>query len=515
MATIGNVFETRAGNIEALLTELERWQFGRRVEPRFRATCRRVLTEFFDFVNRGSALEGVISVTTNDVRTYLDSDRVATRSYQSQRDVLRSIAEAYSLLVDRGMLDSNPADGVPGPTKAASATNEILDPVIMGRIFRYLEAQDPVSPLGIRDEVIVCLLYCDHLLLSEAMAIRIRHLNLAAKTIELPKGRIVEMSNETRASIAALVSRPSANNSPDAFLLTSRFGMGLSHRVRHYLMGKLTEAAGVPINSTRLRKSGIKHRLDQGETLQVVRQRSGHPSSGPLQQSEAIDVDEMFHAFELHHPRHSTVHQGPVPQREELFWSLRRQEAGSRIKTVIKLPGVEQIGVYLKALNSEADDDTLPMRYRVAALHHAAISELVYSSGLTPMSLAHLKRDDIDLVSRSTFIETSHGRRKIPVTETAATAIDRWLAFAVEQAPPSEWVFPQSTGRNSSGHDLSARHRSHVARLGLPFNLSDLRRLFAFHIWQTGFDERYLAYMLGLSNKNGTREFFRYAGAVD
>ena len=137
-----------------------------------------------------------------------------------RRDVRRALHSLYEVLLQQGLVKSNPAQVALAPVD--EVRYDVLAPSVVGAIFRFVDEQPSQAASGLRAEVLLSLLYFDMLSLGEAISIRMSHLDLPTGRLSLANGRSVLLSRETRASISALLGLSRRN--PSDVLLASRSG---------------------------------------------------------------------------------------------------------------------------------------------------------------------------------------------------------------------------------------------------------------------------------------------------
>ena len=151
----------------------------------------------------------------------------------------------------------------------------------------------------------------------------------------------------------------------------------------------------------------------------------------------------------------------------------------------------------------------------------AAMTELLYSSGLRVSELAHL---DVQAGSGLGWLDLQAGlvhvtgkggkRRSVPVGAPAKAALQRWLAlrasrFGVQWAEPALFVGARGARITPQMVWLRLRQRSQQAGLSVAVHPHVLRHSFASHVLQSSGDLRAVQELLGHANISTTQIYTR------
>jgi site-specific recombinase XerD len=128
-----------------------------------------------------------------------------------------------------------------------------------------------------------------------------------------------------------------------------------------------------------------------------------------------------------------------------------------------------------------------------------AVLELLYGSGLRVGELCALDVGAVDATRGRVVVWGKGGRqRQVPVNETTAAAVRRWLELGrpamVTDDPPSEALFLNRRGRRLSPRDV---RRILDRRAASPTHPHALRHSFATHLLDGGADLRAVQELLG------------------
>ena len=148
---------------------------------------------------------------------------------------------------------------------------------------------------------------------------------------------------------------------------------------------------------------------------------------------------------------------------------------------------------------------------RTAALEQRdeAIVELLYACGLRVSELSGLDIEDLDLADRSLAVTGKGGRRRrLPMHETCAVSLRRWMALRPVLAVPggegSGPVFVNGHGGRIGPRDVYRVVRS---RAPVPTHPHALRHSFATHLLDGGADIRVVQELLGHASLQTTQVY--------
>jgi integrase/recombinase XerC len=151
----------------------------------------------------------------------------------------------------------------------------------------------------------------------------------------------------------------------------------------------------------------------------------------------------------------------------------------------------------------------------------AAMTELLYSSGLRVSELAHLDVQAgaglgwLDLQAGLVHVTGKGGkRRSVPMGAPAKAALQRWLAlrssrFGVQWAEPALFVGARGARITPQMVWLRLRQRSQQAGLPVAVHPHVLRHSFASHVLQSSGDLRAVQELLGHANISTTQIYTR------
>lgn len=210
-----------------------------------------------------------------------------------------------------GQIEVDPGPKLRSP-KASRTLPKVVSRQTLGDIFENLDALATAeNPTGIRDLVVIELLYASGIRVSELVGLNTEDIDFGRKLLLVTgKGSKQRMVPYGQPAAEALdrwlrVGRPQfeTESSKSALLLTSR-GQRVGVRQVYSLVAKLLE--GTPTGAAgphTLRHSAATHLLDGGADLRAVQELLGHSSLGTTQIYTHVSVERLREGYKNAHPR--------------------------------------------------------------------------------------------------------------------------------------------------------------------------------------------------------------------
>jgi len=282
-----------------LLTERKR-------SPLTAAAYARDLKEFSDFLKREASDPSLLAVTPSRVRQYI-AHMFDTRGYDS-RTVCRklsSIRALYRFLKITGVLDSDPAFAIPGPSIAKRKPAPLKVDEVMSLLRTSLAGRTDTARL--RDRAILELFYASGIRRAELASVRLADVDLAERTIRVTgkgnKERTVLINRTAAAAIEAYLRvRP---RSADPTLFLGRTGAGLTPKHVWRLFRNIYRVSGLQKHASphTLRHSFATHLVENGVDLETVRELLGHESLATTGVYLQLAMGHKRRAYDEAHPR--------------------------------------------------------------------------------------------------------------------------------------------------------------------------------------------------------------------
>lgn len=221
---------------------------------------------------------------------------------------LASVRSFLHFLQQRGDIHDNAARHVPSPKVRRPLPNVLP----IDQIFTLLDAQvTPATPLSLRDQAILELLYATGIRVSELVMLDLQDVDLQAGTLRVQgKGRRERQAffgqTATRALRAYLEVRPTIVQAQarDALFVNHR-GSRLSTRGVQLLVKRHSQRTGLPRRTSphTLRHAFATHLLDNGADLRAIQELLGHQQLSTTQKYTHVSTDHMLAVYDRAHPR--------------------------------------------------------------------------------------------------------------------------------------------------------------------------------------------------------------------
>jgi integrase/recombinase XerC len=229
----------------------------------------------------------------------------------AKSSVARKLSAVRSFLrhaVRLGVIDVNPAEGIPTPKQAKLLPKNLT----VDEVFALLDRITGEDLAARRDRALLEFLYATGLRVGELAALDLEDVDHAGGLVRvLGKGnkeRIVPFGTKARSSLLAWLSasEPLRRNGKQAnALFLNLRGTRLTDRsVRRILDRRMREAAIVAHMSPHaLRHTFATHMLGAGADLRAIQELLGHSSLSTTQRYTHVGVESLMAAYDKAHPR--------------------------------------------------------------------------------------------------------------------------------------------------------------------------------------------------------------------
>ncbi|TKD61084.1 tyrosine recombinase XerC [Cobetia marina] len=238
------------------------------------------------------------------LRRFLGAERsrgLAPRSLARRR---AAISRFCGWLVDHGILAHNPA----GLVQTPRLPDHLPRPVDIDSLSRFLDCPHDGTPLAIRDQAMLELLYGSGLRLSELVSLdldmletrRLRVRGKGNKPRQLPIG-----SRARQALDAWLKVRGQLAPADETALFVGQRGQRLGQRGVQLRLVTQAKTRGLPehLHPHRLRHSFASHLLESSGDLRAVQELLGHAHLSTTQVYTRLDWQQLASAYDQAHPR--------------------------------------------------------------------------------------------------------------------------------------------------------------------------------------------------------------------
>ncbi len=221
---------------------------------------------------------------------------------------LSSIRAFFSFLVDEGILDNNPADGIPSPAGEERMPHSLS----VDRITRLIEAWTGENALSCRNRALLEMAYGSGLRESELVSLTLDRINLQDRWVRpLGKGqreRMVPVGKYAAEWTGIYLDRwrgelASVHSGSTVFL--TRSGKPLSRMTVWNIVRNSAHRAGLDcrVHPHSLRHSFATHLLEGGADLRVVQELLGHSDIRTTEIYTGVSRKMLSLAVERFHPR--------------------------------------------------------------------------------------------------------------------------------------------------------------------------------------------------------------------
>ncbi|MCK5673415.1 MAG: tyrosine recombinase [Spirochaetales bacterium] len=261
---------------------------------------------FGNFLNNQSL--GFEKVEPKKVRSFVaDLDRKKLKKSSINR-IISSVKNFYKYCIRYDVLDINPFAHV----RSISNTRKIPDVLSFAEIQKMIDLTDNTF-LGIRDRVILELLYSTGCRVSELTGMKVKEIDLKKRMALVHgkggKARWVFLTKGTALELASYLplrkSYLNKTGSPDdGSLILNVKGRSLSVRGVRYIINKYIMSIGVNkhVSPHTFRHTFATHMLNNGAGIRIVQEMLGHSSIATTQIYTHIGMDRLKDVYRAAHP---------------------------------------------------------------------------------------------------------------------------------------------------------------------------------------------------------------------
>ena len=266
----------------------------------------RDLDYFLLFLN-DKKISNIKNVTYQIIREYLIHLHNHNYSKKTICRYITSLRTFFKYLYNEGIIDSNVTTLISNPKLDKKLPNYLYP----NDLEKLLNSPTTDNVLGIRDSLILELLYSTGIRVSELIDIKVKNINFNEKRIKIlgkgNKERYVLYGNvcEKKLNKYLKESRNIFNKNNSEFLILNKNGQKITPRFIQKLMKKYQKLAGITVNVTphTLRHTFATHLLEGGADLKSVQELMGHESLSSTQVYTHITSERLRSVYLKTHPR--------------------------------------------------------------------------------------------------------------------------------------------------------------------------------------------------------------------
>jgi integrase/recombinase XerC len=251
----------------------------------------------------------LLSVTANDIRSWvvcLAENDLSARSYKRK---LSSIKAFYKFLLREGLINQVPTEALMVP-KHQNPLPEFYSPGETVNLFENIIF--PEGYVGERDKLILMLFYLTGIRLSELVNLKLQDVDFSLQHIKVTgkrnKQRTIPLSKNTLESIAKFLEIRKAefgNTDNSSYLFLRENG----ERVYPRLVQRITDkyfsqvTTSEKTNPHKLRHTFATHMLNNGADLNAVKELLGHASLAATEVYTHNTYEKLKSVYKQAHPR--------------------------------------------------------------------------------------------------------------------------------------------------------------------------------------------------------------------
>ncbi len=215
----------------------------------------------------------------------------------------------YKFLNQKGFLDTNPAKMLKFPPKE----KKLFKVFNIDDILNLLEIPDKSTPSGLRDALILEILYGTGIRVSELVNIDIEDIDFEGLRIRIKgkgkKERLVPIAElhskmfRKYLEIRKEICKKYMIKGKQCFI--NKFGERLTDRSVRRIVDKYLNEAGLPVDFSphSFRHSFATHLLEGGADLRIIQVLLGHSSLSTTQKYTHLNLAELLKVYDTAHPK--------------------------------------------------------------------------------------------------------------------------------------------------------------------------------------------------------------------
>ena len=261
--------------------------------------------------NKSSVADALINAERSDIENYLSELKEKEISARSRARLLSSLRRFYAYLLREKKLEVDPVALIDAPKLGRSLPKALSE----ADVESLLMSPDTKTLLGLRDRVLLEVLYATGLRVSELVGLQLNQVNIQQGVIRVTgkgnKERLVPLGEEainwlekyllnTRSDLL----KGHGSQCTDALFVTKR-GAEMTRQAFWYLIKRYAHQAEITskISPHTLRHAFATHLLNHGADLRVVQMLLGHSDLSTTQIYTHVAKERLKSLHHEHHPR--------------------------------------------------------------------------------------------------------------------------------------------------------------------------------------------------------------------
>lgn len=262
--------------------------------------------EQFESFCKQENIKNIKDIDYNFIRKYMEylyKKNYTTSSINRMLSVLRSF---FKYLNSENKIDNNPLNLITGP----KLVRKLPKYLTINDVEKILATPDLNSDIGIRDALILELLYVSGIRVSELVNIKINDINVSNKTIKIigkgNKERIVFVGNRFLELLTKYYKiRHHFLKYSNDFLILSKTGRKINPREIRNIINVIKTKAGITKNISphTFRHTFATHMLNEGADLRSVQELLGHENLSTTTIYTHLTNEKLRRTYLNTHPR--------------------------------------------------------------------------------------------------------------------------------------------------------------------------------------------------------------------
>lgn len=239
------------------------------------------------------------------IRHYLAHIRLNSKSRRSLQRHISAMKGLFKFLLSRGILEKNPIQYLEQP----KATRRLPGTLSYEEVKRLLSSMDITQYLGVRDQALFELIYGSGLRVSEALALKVSHIQnrrrLATVQGKGNKERVVPLTPAALKAIESYLTHPDRTDHASGHIFLNHRNLPMTPRSVDRLFRGYADGCGIDKSFTphSLRHAIATHWLERGMDLKTIQVLLGHSNLSTTAIYAHVSAALKQKVYQQFHPR--------------------------------------------------------------------------------------------------------------------------------------------------------------------------------------------------------------------